>query len=272
MGKSVITAFLVLEMTEILINATLIGILIAIPLSFLSYFVVMRKMTFAGVGIAHASFGGIALGFLLGCESFIFPLVFCVVSSLFIGFLYKKGGFSEDSVIDVVFVFSMAFGIFILSLSNGYSGNVLGLLFGDILSVNKDYIVPVIGIFLLSMFFISYFFSHLNLITYNEDLARINGVRVDLLYYFFWIVLSVLIVFSIRLIGIVLVNAFLVLPTLVGLNVSKNFKGVIGVGILSSIISVAGGVILSYYVNTPTGATIVLLFFAFWILSFIFKI
>ncbi len=256
-------------MTELLINATLVGILISIPLSFLSYFVVMRKMTFAGVGIAHASFGGIALGFLLGYTSFVFPLIFCVLSSLFIGFLYKKGGFSEDSVIDVVFVFSMAFGIFILSLSKGYTGNVLGLLFGDILSVTKNDLISVSIIFLLSMLFISYFFSHLNLITYNEDLAYINGINVDLLYYLFWLVLSILIVFSIKLIGIVLVNAFLVLPTLVGLNVSKNFKGVIGIGILGSIISVAGGVLISYYLNTPTGATIVLFFFGLWILSFL---
>ncbi len=259
-------------MTELLINAALVGILISIPLSFLSYFVVMRKMTFAGVGIAHASFGGIALGFLLGYTSFVFPLVFCVLSSLFIGFLYKKGGFSEDSVIDVVFVFSMAFGIFVLSLSRGYTGNVLGLLFGDILSVTKNDLISVSIIFLLSMLFISYFFSHLNLITYNEDLAYINGINVDLLYYLFWLVLSILIVFSIKLIGIVLVNAFLVLPTLVGLNVSKNFKGVIGVGILSSIISVAGGVLISYYFNTPTGATIVLFFAILWLLSFLFRL
>lgn len=254
-------------MTELLINAALVGIFISIPLSFLSYFVVMRKMTFAGVGIAHASFGGIALGYLLGYTSFIFPLVFCIISSLFIGFLYKKGGFSEDSVIDVVFVFSMAFGIFILSLSRGYTGNVLGLLFGDILSVNRGDLTSVSIIFILSMLFVSYFFSHMNLITYNEDLAYINGINVDLLYYLFWLVLSILIVFSIKLIGIVLVNAFLVLPTLVGLNVSKNFKGVIGVGIVSSIISVAGGVLISYYLNTPTGATIVLFFFGLWILS-----
>lgn len=259
-------------MTELLINATLVGILIAIPLSFLSYFVVMRKMTFAGVGIAHASFGGIALGFLLGYTSFVFPLVFCMISSLFIGFLYKKGGFSEDSVIDVVFVFSMAFGIFILSLSKGYTGNVLGLLFGDILSVNKSDLVSVFVIFVLTMLFVSYFFSHLNLITYNEDLAYINGINVDLLYYLFWLILSILIVFSIKLIGIILVNAFLVLPTLVGLNVSKNFKGVIGIGVLSSAVSVAGGVLLSYYLNTPTGATIVLFFAFLWVLSFLFRL
>lgn len=258
-------------MIKLLIDATLVGVFLSVPLSFFSYFIVMRKMTFAGVGIAHATFGGIALGFLLGFNSFIFPLLFCMVSAVFIGYMYKNGGFSEDSIIDVVFVFSMALGIFIFSMAKGYSGNVIGLLFGDILSVSSKDVVYSFFVSSISLFFILYFFSHFHLITFNEDLAKINGVNVDLLYYLFWLVLSVLIVFSIKLIGIILVNAFLVLPALVGLNVSKGFRGVIISGTLSSLLALSGGVLFSYHLNTPTGATIVLLFFLIWLVSFVFK-
>jgi len=258
-------------MIRLLIDAILVGVFLSIPLSFFSYFIVMRKMTFAGVGIAHATFGGIALGFLLGFNNFIFPLLFCMVSAVFIGYMYKKGGFSEDSIIDVVFVVSMALGIFIFSMAKGYSGNVIGLLFGDILSVSNKDVLYSFFVSSISLFFVFYFFSHLNLITFNEDLARINGVKVDFLYYLFLLILSILIVFSIKLIGIVLVNAFLVLPALVGLNVSKGFRGVILFGTLSSLLTLSGGVLASYYLNTPTGATIVLLFFLIWLVSFIFR-
>ncbi len=259
-------------MIQILINATVIGILLAIPLSFLSYFVVMRKMTFAGVGIAHSTFGGIALGLLLGYSTFLFPLFFSVISAVFIAYLYKNcGGFSEDSIIDVVFVVSMAFGIFILSLSKGYFGDILSLLFGNILSVSKnDIIYATIGS-TASIVFIGYFFSHLNLITYNEDLAKINNINVDLLYYAFWIFLSILVVFSIKLIGIILVNAFLVLPTLIGLNLSKSYRGVIITGTLASVFTIILGVIISYFLNVPTGATIVILFFCLWLFTFLLK-
>ena len=258
-------------MVELLVRACLIGVLLAIPLAFMSYFVVMRKMTFAGVGIAHSAFGGIALNFLLGLSSFIFPVLFCLLASLFIGFMYKRGGFSEDSVIDVVFVFSMAFGIFVLSLSEGYSANIMGILFGDILSVANSDLLLVASVFLLGMLFVSYFFTQLQLITYNEELARINGVKVDFLYYLFWAVLSILIVFSIKLIGIILVNAFLVLPTLTGLNISRGYRGVIVVGVLVSVVSIIAGVLISYLLNTPAGATIVLLFVVLWLISFVFR-
>ncbi|WP_051904493.1 metal ABC transporter permease [Hippea jasoniae] len=258
-------------MVELLVRACLIGVLLAIPLAFMSYFVVMRKMTFAGVGIAHSAFGGIALNFLLGLSSFVFPVLFCLLASLFIGFMYKRGGFSEDSVIDVVFVFSMAFGVFVLSLSEGYSANIMGILFGDILSVANSDLLLVASVFLLGMLFVSYFFSQLQIITYNEELARINGVKVDFLYYLFWAVLSILIVFSIKLIGIILVNAFLVLPTLTGLNISRGYRGVIVVGVLVSVVSIIAGVLISYLLNTPAGATIVLLFVVLWLISFAFR-
>ena len=258
-------------MVELLVRACLIGVLLAIPLAFMSYFVVMRKMTFAGVGIAHSAFGGIALNFLLGLSSFVFPVLFCLLASLFIGFMYKRGGFSEDSVIDVVFVFSMAFGVFVLSLSEGYSANIMGILFGDILSVANSDLLLVASVFLLGMLFVSYFFSQLQIITYNEELARINGVKVDFLYYLFWAVLSILIVFSIKLIGIILVNAFLVLPTLTGLNISRGYRGVIVIGVLVSVVSIIAGVLISYLLNTPAGATIVLLFVVLWLISFVFR-
>ncbi|WP_025270161.1 metal ABC transporter permease [Hippea sp. KM1] len=257
---------------EILIRAAAVGILIAIPLSVMSYFVVMRKMTFAGVGIAHSAFGGVALNFLFGLSSFVFPVVFCLVASLFIGFMYRKGGFSEDSVIDVIFVFSMAFGVFVLSLSEGYSANILGILFGDILSVGRNDLFAAVGVFLLGVAFVSLFFSHLQLSTYNEELARIRGINTSLLYYAFLAVLSLTVVFSIKLIGIILVNAFLVLPTLVGLNLSRNYRGIIAIAVISSIVSISGGVLLSYFFNAPTGATIVLVYVFLWMVSFAFRV
>lgn len=256
---------------DILIRAFIVGILLSILLSFMSYFVVMRKMTFAGVGIAHSAFGGIALNFLFGFTEYLFPLAFSIGASLLIAFMYKRGKISEDSAIDVIFVFSMAFGVFILSISNGYSANMLGILFGNILSVNTSDIFVSIVVFSLGFLFISYYFSHFQLMTYNEELAYISGIKVNLLYYLFWVVLSIVIVMSIKLIGIILVNAFLVLPTLVGLNVSRNYKGVITVSMLSSLISVTAGISAAYILDTPAGATIVLAFIALWVLSIAYK-
>ncbi len=252
---------------DILFRALVVGVCISILLSLISYFVVVRKMTFAGVGIAHSAFGGIALNFLLGFAGYLLPITFSVLASLLIAFMYKKGKMSEDSAIDVIFVFSMAFGVFVLSLSDGYSTNMLGILFGNILSVTRYDMVLSISVFVVGFLFILYYFSHFQIMSYNEELAYISGIKVDRLYYLFWVVLSVVIVLSIKLIGIILVNAFLVLPTLVGLNLSKGYKGIVAFGVLSSILSIAAGISVAYYMDTPAGATIVLAFVVIWLFS-----
>ncbi len=256
---------------DIILRALVVGFLLSVLLSIMSYFVVIRKMTFAGVGIAHSAFGGIALNFFFGFAGYFFPLAFSVISSLFIAFMYKKGKMTEDSAIDVIFVFSMAFGVLILSVSNGYSANMLGILFGNILSVTHTDMITTIFVFILGFIFITYFFSHFQLMSYNEELAYLSGIKSDLLYYLFWIVISIVIVLSIKLIGIILVNAFLVLPTLVGINFSKNYKGIVSVAVASSIFSIVAGIFAAYTFNTPAGATIVLIFITLWIFSFIAK-
>ncbi len=256
---------------DIIFRALIVGVLLGILLSVMSYFVVIRKMTFAGVGIAHSAFGGIALNFLFGFGGYMFPLSFSVLASLLIAFMYKKGKMSEDSAIDVIFVFSMAFGVFILSISNGYSANMLGILFGNILSVTRVDMITACIVFAIGFIFIAYYFSHFQLMSYNEELAYISGIKVDFLYYAFWAVLAVVIVLSIKLIGIILVNAFLVLPTLVGINCSRNYKGIVSVAVVSSVLSIAAGISAAYFLNTPAGATIVLVFIVIWVFSFTFK-
>jgi zinc transport system permease protein len=256
---------------DILFRAFIVGALLSILLSIMSYFVVMRKMTFAGVGIAHSAFGGIALSFFFGFAGYFFPLLFSLAAALFIAFMYKKGRISEDSAIDVIFVFSMAFGVFILSISDGYSANMLGILFGNILSVSTTDMEVSLVVFIFGFLFMSYYFSHFQLMSYNEELAYISGIKVDLLYYLFWVVLSIVIVLSIKLIGIILVNAFLVLPTLVGLNISRNYKGIIFSAVLSSILSIAAGISAAYVLDTPAGATIVLVFICIWAASIAYR-
>ncbi len=257
---------------DILIRAFLIGAVLSSVLAVMSYFVVMRRMTFAGVGISHSAFGGVAIGFLLGLHGYGIPMLFSSVASLIVAFLYRRGRISEDSAVDVIFVFSMAFGVFLLSLSKGYSANLLGVLFGSILSVGRGDLYVTLCVAVPVFLFMTYFFSHFHLITYNEELARISGIRVGFFYYTFWLMLAFVIVLSIKLIGIILVNAFLVLPTLIGMNMAKGYRGIIACGMAMSVLSVGAGIFAAYLLNTPAGPTIVLLFVVLWGLSFLAKL
>ncbi|OSS43107.1 Zinc ABC transporter, inner membrane permease protein ZnuB [Desulfurella amilsii] len=255
---------------EIIFKALIVGISLSILLSILSYFVVLQRLNFLGVGISHSVFGGLAFNYLFGLTTLFLPIGFACLTALLIGILYRKG-LSKDSAINVMFVFTMALGAIVLSFSSGYSANILGMLFGDILAINNSDIVYSLILLAIGLILFSIFFSHVQLITFNEELARINGINVDLFYYLFLIFLGIIIVLSVKLIGIILVNAFLVLPTLCGMNVARNYKNVILWSIAFSIVSCVFAIFISYYLNTPSGATIVITFFVFWLFSLIYN-
>ncbi len=251
---------------SVLIKALVAGICLSILLSILSYFVVLQRLNFLGVGISHSVFAGLAINYFFALSTLFIPIGFACLTALIIGILYRKG-LSKDSAINVMFVFTMALGAIVLSFSSGYSANIMGMLFGDILAINSIDIVYSIILLFLGLLLLSVFFSHLQLITFNEELAKINGINVDLAYYLFLMFLAIVIVLSVKLIGIILVNAFLVLPALCGMNVARSYAKVIFWSIIFSVISTISAIFLSYYLNTPSGATIVIVFFILWLIS-----
>ncbi len=259
---------------QIIVNvfakSLIVGISLSILLSILSYFVVLQRLNFLGVGISHSVFGGLAFNYLFGLTTLFLPIGFAVLTALLIGILYRKG-LSKDSAINVMFVFTMALGAVVLSFSSGYSANILGMLFGDILAIDTSDIVYSLVLLSIGLILFSAFFSHMQLITFNEELAIINGINVDVFYYLFLVFLGIVIVLSVKLIGIILVNAFLVLPALSGMNMAKSYKKVLLWSILFSVISCISAILISYYLNTPSGATIVIVFFILWLISVIFN-
>jgi len=144
----------------VVFKALIVGISLSILLSILSYFVVLQRLNFLGVGVSHSVFGGLAFNYLLGLTTLFLPIGFACLTALLIGILYRKG-LSKDSAINVMFVFTMALGAVVLSFSSGYSANILGMLFGDILAINNSDIVYslvllLIGLVLFSVFFFAY--------------------------------------------------------------------------------------------------------------------
>lgn len=255
---------------DVFFKSLFIGICLSILLSILSYFVVLQRLNFLGVGISHSVFGGLAFNYLFGFTTLLLPISFACFTALIIGILYRRG-LSKDSAINVMFVFTMALGAIVLSFSSGYSANILGMLFGDILAINSSDIFYSIILLIIGIVVFGLYFSHMQLITFNEELAKLNSINVDLFYYLFLIFIGVVIVLSVKLIGIILVNAFLVLPALCGMNVARSYKKVILWSIAFSIASCVSAIFVSYYLNTPSGATIVIMFFIFWVLSVLYK-
>ena len=230
--------------------------------SVLSVFVVLRKMAFIGQGIAHAAFGGIAFALLFNLDMFTTTAIFCIIIAVLIGITSRgEKKLSEDSSIGLFLTTSMALGVILLKLKKGYTPEVFGYLFGDILTVSRADVfkVAILAIFVLG--FIIYFYRQLQFFTFDEEMAKVANVPTTFLYYMLLIILSLVIVMSVQVVGVVLVSALLVIPATVALLVGKRFLPVMLISIGVGIFSTSSGLAASYIARLPSGAVIVVSLF-----------
>lgn len=235
------------------------GVLVSILLSLLGFFVVLRKMSFIGVGIAHAAFGGVALGQLIGVPVFLSAAVFSVATGLGIGAVTRMGKLKEDTVIGIFFAAGMALGILFLALKPGYTADLISYLFGSILAVTPADLVVIAVISTVIIFLISLFFKEFLASSFDASLARASGIPEAVLSYLLLGLISLGIVAAIKIVGIVLVSALLVLPAATAMQYSRRYRVVLGLSVAFGIIYTAGGLAASYWLDVPSGASIVIL-------------
>ena len=238
-------------------NAFLAAVLLSLLFGIVSFFIVMRRMAFMGSGIAHTAFGGVALGLVLGINPFYTSLIFCVLAAWLMRKIAREANVGIDTGIGIFFAFSMALGSLLLALYKEYTFDLSGYLFGNILGVRSIDLLLVCGtaLIFLPLFFI--FLNRILFMTFDVNVARISGVPTQILDTLITLMLAVLIVVSIRLVGIILVSALIVLPASFGLAVSDNYRRILGLGVLYSFIVMTGGLMLSHRLDTPAGATMV---------------
>jgi zinc transport system permease protein len=240
-------------------KALVAGVLVSLLTGMISAFVVLRKMSFVGAGISHAAFGGVAIGF------------YAVLVAIGIEATAKRGKISEDVSIGIFYSVSMAIGIALVSLSASYNIDLFGYLFGNILAITREEIILTLATSVAVISVIVCFLKELFLITYNEELARVSGVRVDLLNTLFLIALSVSIVVSIRIVGIIMVSALLVIPGATARLFARGLRSMIVLSCSAGLAAVIAGLFLSYQYDIAPGAGIVLTSAAIFFVSLMVK-
>ncbi len=235
------------------------GLIISVVFGFVSFFIVEQRLSFLTVGIAHAAFGGVALGILLGLSPYLTTVVFCLAVALLILKQVRENRADYDMVTGIFFAATMALGIIFLSISKDYTFDIVGYLFGSILGIGKqDLLIICITAPLVALFFFL-FFKELVAMTFDREVAISAGIPVKGLETWMIAAIALLIVISIKIIGIILVTAFLVLPASFSLKYCRSYRCVIGMGILFSVVIFLAGFFLSYHFDLPAGATIVTL-------------
>ncbi len=248
-------------------RAYLAGIFVAIACSVLGVFLVLRKMSLVGDGLAHVSFGAIALGLFLGFTPFYIAIPVCLVGALLIWKISERAGLFADAAIAIVSAFGIAAGVILASLSHGFNVDLMSYLFGSILAISPAETILSVILSLVIIIFIAFFYRRLFAMTFDNEFAKISGVKTEWLNAAIVLLTGLTVVISVRVVGTLLVSAFIVLPAVTAFGFSKSFKQTILLAPAFGVLSVLGGITYAYFADLPAGATIVMFSFFFLALS-----
>ncbi|MGC9119872.1 MAG: metal ABC transporter permease [Sulfurihydrogenibium sp.] len=243
-----------------LVNALVGGVLIAILLSVLSLFVFVKKWSFINIGISHAAFGGLAIGFFLGVNPTITGSLFAILVGVLIGYISKKGQVHEDISIGILLSFSMALGVVVMSFSNNYNSDLFAFLFGNILTITQQDIIMILVFSVISLSFLLYNLERIMYCCFDEELAYISKVNTKFFYYSLITLIAIATVLSIKLVGSVLSSAMIILPAAVSSQLFWKYKSIILASIFISVVVVFTGIVVSFQYNLPSGSTIVIIY------------
>lgn len=252
-------------------RAFIAGTATALFTGVISAFVVLRRISFLGSGISHAAFGGVAIGFLSGVNPLATALIYCIAVAFAIEIISTRGRLAEDAAIGIFFSGSMAMGVVLISLSKSYTVDLFGYLFGSILAIGPQEMYMAVAMVAAGMTVFVLIVRDLLFITFNEELAIINGIPVRLIKAVFLLAMSVAIVIGIKIVGIVLISALLVIPGATAKLLTQRFYWMLVISSLVAVTATILGLIVSYVYDLASGGTIVLTLAAFFGIAFIMR-
>ncbi len=248
-------------------NALLAGALASVACGTMGSIVVSRRLASICGGIAHACFGGVGLGYLLGFNPSGGALLFAVLSALGIGAAARRAQGAEDTAIAIFWSVGMSLGIVFIGLSRGYAPDLLTYLFGNILAVTRGDLIRLLLLDAGVAAALLLFYKEILALCFDEEFLRVRGVPAYPLYLFVLVLAALSAVVLMKVVGIILVIALLTLPAAIVSPFVRTLKGMMAAATLVSLLLIVGGLVLSYRFDLPSGATVVLLSAGVFLLS-----
>jgi zinc transport system permease protein len=252
-------------------RAIIAGVLIASLCSMLGVFLVLRRLSLIGDGLAHVTFGGVALGMLFKINPFYVAMPVVLLASLGILKISEKARVFGDAAIGIVSSLGIAVGVLIASTAGGFNVDLFSFLFGNILAISNEEVVISAVLSGGVIFSIVMLYHELLAVSFDEDLARVSGIKTDRINSLLVLLTALTVVLAMRVVGIMLVSALLILPAAAALNTAKGFKAAMAFSVLFGVVSVLAGIALSLVLNLPAGATIVVLNFLIFAIAFLVR-
>ena len=252
-------------------NAVLAALLASVVTGIIGTVAIEKKLISMSGGIAHASFGGIGLGYLLGFEPIWGGLGFAVGASALICKMPRNMKIKADTMVGILWSFGMALGILFIYLAPGYMPDMTSYLFGDILSVSTNSIVymAVFTVVVTVLFFSMYHYIVAYL--FDEDYVAARGINIKLLKWMVYIMIPIGIIVLVKIVGIILTIALMTIPVSIAKMFFRSFGKVIVFSILFSFLLCMAGLVTSYYMNIPSGVSIIIISTVIYLLIMLLK-
>ncbi|HHT49839.1 MAG TPA: metal ABC transporter permease [Firmicutes bacterium] len=240
-------------------NAVLAGVLSSLACGVTGVYVVVKRITFISGGIAHAVLGGIGVAYYLGKDPLSGAVIAALLSAFLLGMINLTARQHEDTIIGALWAVGMATGIIFITLTPGYSVDLMSFLFGNILMVTAPVLWVLFSLDLIILLLVVVFYRQFLLVCYDEEYARLRGLPVRFLYILLLALIALTVVVLIKVVGLIMVIALLTLPAAVAslftYDLSRMMVSATGLGL----IFIWVGLVISYNLNLPSGATIVII-------------
>lgn len=239
-------------------RALLASVMVGVLCPFVGNFVVLRRMSFFSDAISHSAFAGIAAGALLGIDLSLSSVIVAMLIALLIAFLSEKTTLSHDTIIGVAFSGAIASGMLVIGMLKGYRADLFAFLFGDILAITDRDLLLILLVSIVTITLLLVFLKPFLQITFNRDLARVEGVNVRFFEYLLFLIIAIVITVSLKIVGIILVTSLMIVPAASAKNLASSMKRLFVLSCIFGVVSGITGLLGSIYLNSSSGPTIVL--------------
>jgi zinc transport system permease protein len=239
-------------------NALMAGVLVSLACGVIGTLVVLKRMVFISGGVAHTAYGGVGLAFYLGVNPVLGAAAFSLLASFLMGYVQRKTRQRQDTLIGVMWAIGMAIGIVFADLTPGYKADLMSYLFGSILAVTRMDLWLMLIMDGIVIGIVALFYKELHAMAFDETFARTRNLPVDLLYLILIAMIGLAVVMLMRVVGLIMIIALLTVPAAIGALFLKHMHKIMFLATGLSLAFTTGGLILSYFFNLTSGAIIIL--------------
>lgn len=241
------------------IRAFIVGVFVSLCAALLGVILVLKRYSLIGHGLADVGFASISLALAIGVSPILFSIPVIIITSFIIMYISQNKKINGDVSIGIFSTSALSIGVLLTSLTRGFNIDVYNYMFGSILAMNQGDLIFSVVLSLIVIVLFIIFYNRLFIITLDEQFARSSGINVTLYQFLISFLTALTVVLGMRMMGTLLISSLIIFPAIIARRIVSSFKSLIVVAAVVSIICFCLGMVMSFVLNTPTGATVVII-------------